>query len=147
MPLPGERADLRKALETHIEAERSRDIEAIVASLSDDPYYIVPGFELRGRAALRAMYQRAMPALTPENSDETLRALDDPAVTTWGPDHIILEYTRDYPIHYGMVVIVRFADGRVRSEHTFYSSAEGPPALAGSLEGTPGATPVRRMTG
>lgn len=142
MVLPAERGDLRRALVEHIEAERARDLDAILRSLCDDPYYIIPGFELRGRVALRAMYEHAMPVLTPENADEYLRALDDPSVTTWGPEHIILEYTPSYPIHYGMTVVVRFADGKVRSEHT-YCSLLGGPRLAGPLEGALGVTPIR----
>jgi hypothetical protein len=144
MALPGERADLRQALVEHIEAERTREIDAIMASLCDDPFYILPGVELRGQAALRAMYQGAMPSLTAENADEYLRALDDPAVTSWGSDHIVIEYTRDYPIHYGMVVIVRFAQGKVRSEHSFCSLDAGTPSLAGPLGGVPGVTPIRK---
>jgi hypothetical protein len=130
MPLPGEKADLRQALVAHIEAERSRDIDAILATLSDDPYYLVPGAILRGREALREMYASNVGALTPENADEYLRALDDAAVTTWGDAHLILEYTPEYPIHYGMVVIVRFADGRVQSEHTFFTGAKSQPVAA-----------------
>jgi len=85
----------REAIIRHVEAERRRDIDAIMASVADDPFYIIPGYELRGRAAVRTMYQNNMAALTPANADEYLRALDDPAVSSRGSRHLVLEYTPD----------------------------------------------------
>src|SRR4051812_39716708 len=64
------RERLRAALVRHIEAERARDLDAIMTSLHPDPWYIIPGYEVRGGDAVRALYDYAMPALTPENADE-----------------------------------------------------------------------------
>jgi hypothetical protein len=44
-------------------------------------------------------------------------------------------------------VIVRFADGKVRSEHTYYRLEGGPPVRGSTLAGTPGATPIRKREG
>lgn len=132
--------ECRTALRAHIEAERARDIGAIMASLHDDCRYLVTGWELLGKDAVRAMYERAMPSLTRENMDEYLRAIDDPKVATWGPEHVVLSYTADYPVHYGMIVITRFRDGKVLAEDTFYSVAtpDNPEAFAG----VPGASRI-----
>lgn len=132
--------ECRRALVRHIEAERANDIDAIMDSLSDDCCYLVTGWELRGKPALRAMYEMARPSLTDQNMDEYLRAIDDPAVATWGPQHVVLSYTADYPVHYGMIVITRFREGKVASEDTFYSvaTADNPNAFAG----VPGATRI-----
>jgi len=125
--------ECRAALKAHIDAERTRDIEAIMATVHDECRYLVTGWELRGKAAIRAMYQMAMPSLTRENMDEYVRALDDPAVAAWGAEHVVLSYTEDYPIHYGMIVIARFRDGKVLAEDTFYSVSmpDNPTVFAG----------------
>ena len=134
--------DVRRNLEAHIRGERDRDLDALMAPLSDVPRYVVPGWVLEGRAAVRTMYERAMPLLSPELSDEYLRALDDRAVAHWGDDHVVLEYTQDYPLHRGMVVVVHFdGQGRIRSENTYFAT----PSLLARLpaeayEGVPGAT-------
>ena len=98
--------DARRHLEAHIAGERAGDLDALMAALSNHPCYVVPGWVLDGREAVRSMYERALPLLSPELSDEYLRALDDPRVARWGSDHIVLEYTDDYPLHRGMVVVV-----------------------------------------
>jgi hypothetical protein len=103
--------DARRNLEAHIQGERNRDLDALMAPLSDAPCYVVPGWVLEGRAAVRTMYERAMPLLSPELSDEYLRALDDRAVAHWGNDRVVLEYTNTYPLHRGMVVVVHFDAG------------------------------------
>lgn len=132
--------ECRRALVRHIEAERAHDIEAIMDSLVDDCCYLLTGWELRGKPALRAMYEMAMPSLTDDNMNEYLRAIDDPAVATWGPEHVVLSYTADYPLHHGMLVIARFRDGKVASEDTLLTvaSADSPSAFAG----VPGATRI-----
>lgn len=134
------REECKTALKAHIMAERARDIEAIMASLHDDPFYIIPGFELRGKPAIRAMYEMSMPALTPENADEYLAALDDPTVATWGDEHVVLTYTSAYPIHYGMCVVAILADGKVKSEHSYFFREPMSPTSA--FAGIEGATPV-----
>ena len=133
--------DARRVLEAHIAGERAGDLDARMAALSRHPCYVVPGWVLDGREAVRAMYERALPLLSPELSDEYLRALDDPRVARWGSDHIVLEYTDDYPLHRGMVVVVHFdGDGRVRSENTYFAAPELVARLgAVSYDGVPGA--------
>lgn len=114
----------RRNLEAHIRGERARDLAALMAPLSDQPRYVIPGYVLEGRAAVEAMYRQVLPLLGPELSDEYLRALDDPAVTRWGEDHCVIEYSDAYPLHRGMVVVVHFDGDRVRSENTYLTSAD-----------------------
>jgi hypothetical protein len=134
-------SEARRNLEAHIQGERNRDLDALMAPLSDVPRYVVPGWVLEGRVAVRTMYERAMPLLSPELSDEYLRALDDRRVAHWGDEHVVLEYTEDYPLHRGMVVVVHFdAQGRILSENTYFAN----PSLlarfpADAYEGVPGA--------
>ena len=61
-----------------------RDLDALMAPLSGSPRYVIPGWVLTGRAAVRAMYERALPLLSPTLSDEYLRAIDDPRVSPLG---------------------------------------------------------------
>jgi hypothetical protein len=133
--------DARRHLEAHIAGERARDIDALMEPLARTPRYVVPGWILEGRAAVREMYVRALAVLSPALSDEYLRALDDPRVAHWGSEHLVLEYTADYPLHRGMVVVVHFSEsGHIVSENTYFAT----PALLSrfadeSYEGVPGA--------
>jgi hypothetical protein len=115
----------RSNLVAHIEGERARDLDALMAPLANHPRYVIPGLVLEGQVAVRAMYQLALPRLTTELSDEYLRALDDPQVTRWGENHCVIEYDARYPLHRGMVVIVHFAGDRVRSENTYFTTHAG----------------------
>jgi hypothetical protein len=109
----------RRNLEAHIAGERARDLDALMAPLSDHPRYVVPGWILDGRVAVREMYRRALPLLSPGLADEYRRAIDDPHVARWGDEHAVLEYSAEYPLHRGRVVVVHFgAHGRLRSETT-----------------------------
>ena len=132
----------RSNLEAHIAGERTQDLDALMAPLSARPRYVVPGWVLEGRDAVREMYLRALPYLSPALSDEYLRAIDDPGVCRWGEAHIVIEYTRDYPLHDGMVVVVHFDDEeRVHSENTYYANpALGERFAIPSYEGVPGAS-------
>jgi hypothetical protein len=136
--------DARRHLEAHIAGERNRDLDALMAPLSEQVRYVIPGWILEGRAAVQAMYERVLSLLTPALSEEYLRALDDPRVARWGDDHIVIEYTDEYPLHCGMVVVVHFdVNGRVRSENTYFAT----PALLSrhsteSYDGTAGATRI-----
>lgn len=112
----------RESLEAHIAGERAGDVDAALAPMCANPRYVVPNYILDGHEALRAMYERALPHLPEENFDEILRALDDPLVAFYGENHIVLEYTDDYPLHRGMVVVVHFEDDRLKSENTYYTS-------------------------
>lgn len=118
-------AAARRSLEAHIAGERAGDLEALMAPLSANPRYVIPGFVLEGRAAVRRMYELALPQLTAESSDEYLRALDDPRVTRWGDDHCVIEYDGRYPWHAGMVVVVHFDGDSVKSENTYFTTAAG----------------------
>ena len=114
----------RRNLEAHIRGECERDIDALMAPLSAHPRYVIPGGVLEGRAAVEAMYRNVLPMLGPELSAEYLRALDDSAVTCWGDQHCVIEYSDAYPLHRGMVVVVHFDGDRVRSENTYFATAE-----------------------
>lgn len=113
----------RETLKAHILAERAGDLDGAMATLSDNPVFVVPNFRVEGREAVRAMYKLSIGALPPEYYDEILRALDDPRVSRWGEEHIVLEYTDDYPLHRGLVVVVHFDGDRVKSENSYCSSA------------------------
>jgi len=118
----------RENLLRHIEAERRRDLDAIVAPLSSHARYVIQDMVFEGRDAIRAMYARGLDNLTDENMDEYLRALDDPAVTRWGDRHCVIEYSDDYPLHRNMVVIVHFDENDdLVSENTYW---HGPNHLA-----------------
>jgi len=135
----------RRNLEAHIRGESARNLDALMTPLSDRPRYVIPGFVLEGRAAVQAMYQACLPMLTPELSDEFLRALGDPAVTRWGENHCVIEYSDAYPLHRGMVVVVHFDGDRVMSENTYFTSASRFAAAsfpANAFAGIAGATPV-----
>lgn len=108
-------------LKAHIAAEAAGDIDAIMATLGAHPRYVIPDYLCEGRAALKAMYEWARPSLNPANSAEYLRALDDPAVCLMADDHIVLEYTDAYPLHAGMVVVVRFEGDLIASENTYFT--------------------------
>ena len=141
--MPAGEGLLRRALLRHIKAERARDVGAITVSLHPDPYYIIPGYELRGASAVRALYECNLAALTSENADEYARALTDPRVAHWAENHLILEYTPDYPLHYGITVIAHLVEAMLRSEHTFLSLVD-PQATRPALMDIPGVTPIAR---
>ena len=113
-----------------------------MAPLAEVPSYVIPGYVLQGKEAVRAMYERILPHLTPELLDEYRRALDDPAVTRWGEDHCVLEYTDDYPLHRNMIVVVHFDGDRVKSENTYFRTLEQPRETGAALAGMPGVVPV-----
>ena len=41
-------SDARRNLEAHIQGERNRDLDALMAPLSDMPRYVIPGWVLEG---------------------------------------------------------------------------------------------------
>jgi hypothetical protein len=45
----------RRNLKAHIDGERRRDIEALMAPMSASPVYVMRDYEVRGREAVRAM--------------------------------------------------------------------------------------------
>ena len=113
-----------------------------MAPLVDEPSYVIPGYVLQGREAIRAMYERVLPHLSEELLDEYRRALDDPAVTRWGEDHCVLEYTDDYPHHRNMIVVVHFEGDRIKSENTYFRTLEQPRKAGEALAGLPGVIPI-----
>lgn len=128
----------------HIEGERRHEIDAIMAPLSAAASYVIPGYVLEGKPAIRAMYERAMPFLTQENMDEYRRALDDPAITRWGDRHCVIEYSNDYPLHRNMVVIVHFDDeDKVLSENTYWRGERPKPRGGPEFLAIPGVIPIR----
>lgn len=127
----------RANLRAHILGERAKDLDALMAPLCDEPSYVIPGYLLKGRGAIRALYEEVLPHLPPELLDEYLRALDDPEVTHWGDDHCVIEYTDDYPYHRNMVVVVHFDGDKVKSENTYYRTLEQPGRMATKLTSRP----------
>ncbi len=117
-------AAARKMLVRHIEAERIRDLDGVLATLSATPVYLVPGYRLEGREALRAMYTGALVRIQDGNSDEYLNALEDPEVAYWGERHCVLDYSDKYPLHRGMSVVIIWDGDHIKSEHTFFSIAK-----------------------
>jgi hypothetical protein len=133
----------RIALEAHIAAERAGDVDGAVAPLAENASYVIPGYVLEGKAAIRALYEFVLPHLPAANFDEYLRALDDPAVTRWGTDHCVIEYTDDYPEHRNMIVVVIFEGDRIRSENTYLRTLSSPPLpMDDVFRGVPGVRPV-----
>ena len=134
----------RKNLEAHIAGELAGDVDAALAPMCDHPRYVVPNYLLEGKAAIRAMYERALPHLPAENFAEYRRALDDPRVAYFGENHIVLEYTDDYPLHSGMVVVIHFEGDRLKSENTYYTSSSKVNAARfdDAFNQVPGVTPI-----
>lgn len=116
----------RAALEAHIRGERTGQVDAALAPLADEPTYVIPGYVLVGKEAVRRLYEFVLPQLPLENFDEYLCALDDPEVAFWGENHLVLEYTDAYPNHRNMVVVVHFEGDRVKSENTYYRTLAQP---------------------
>ncbi len=133
----------RANLEAHIAGERARDVEALMAPMAENPSYVIPGWRLEGRAAVRAMYESLMPILNEALLDEFRRALDDPKVTRWGEDHCVLEYDDRYPFHRNMVVVVHFEGDKVKSENSYWRTIEQPRPPPSVFEGAEGVTPLR----
>ena len=133
----------RKNLEAHIAGERRRDLDALMAPLSDHPFYVITDYLLDGREAVRAMYERVLPILNDQLSDEYLRALDDPNVASWGDRHCVLEYTDDYPLHRNMIVVVHFDGDKVKSENTYFRTSKMMKApVDEAFLATPGVIPI-----
>jgi len=113
----------RRNLEAHIQGERMRDLDALMRPLSPNPRFVIPPFIFEGREAVRAMYERALPLLTDEGLDEYQRALNDPQVSRWGDAHCVIEYSDQYRLHRGTMMVVHFDGDLVKSENTYFASA------------------------
>jgi hypothetical protein len=114
----------QQILRAHIEAERAIDVAATMALVSDRPYWLMhPVLEIRDRSAIEELYVRTLPAPGhAELSEETIRAVEDPEVTTWGERFCIIEYPlapERYPLHRGLILVLGFDDRAVSSERVY----------------------------
>jgi hypothetical protein len=73
----------------HILAERDRDVDAAMATVSAHPSWRLPNRRVEGPDAVRALYERSLPLLPEGWFDEYIRALDDPQITHWGDAHCV----------------------------------------------------------
>jgi hypothetical protein len=133
----------KEALRAHVTGELAADLDATMAPLSDHPVWLIPGYRVEGREAVRALYETALKVQPAAYVEEILRALDDPGVTFWGETHCVIEYSDAYPLHRGWILVVHFDGDRVAGEHGYQTtpdqSREG---LGAALEGVPGVTRV-----
>ena len=58
----------KQSLRAHVAGELAGDLDATMAPLSDDPVWLIPGYRLAGREAVRAMYEMALKALRPRRA-------------------------------------------------------------------------------
>jgi hypothetical protein len=124
---------------SHYVAERARDVDATMATVSARPSWLLPNLRVEGRDAGRALYEKVLPGLPEGWSDECIRALHDPQITHWGDAHCVIEYSDDYPLHHGWVVVTHFDDdGMVRSENVYPPPGSILPDLGADFESLPG---------
>ena len=115
---------IREVLRGHNAAEHAADVETTMASVSAHPRWLMhPAYEIVGREAVEELYRRTLPQPGHvELGNETIRAVDDPDITSWGTNHCVIEFGRAperYPLHQGFVLIVAF-DGLAISEERLY---------------------------
>ena len=134
----------REMLRAHVTGELAGDLDATMAPLSDHPVWLVPGYRLEGREAVRAMYEMALKVQPAAYLEEILRALDDPEVTFWGDAHCVIEYSDAYPLHRGWILVVHFDGDRVAGEHGYQTApdqiARSSEGFGSALEGVRGVT-------
>jgi hypothetical protein len=116
------------ALLQHVRAEEALDVEAVMATVGPDPVWLVhPLWRIEGRAAVREMYARALRvAGHRELSEESIRAIADPAITAWGDTFCAIEFCIDparYPLHEGATLTYHFAGPLVVSERLYLTKA------------------------
>ena len=66
----------REMLRAHVAGELAGDLDATMAPLSDHPVWLIPGYRLEGREAVRAMYEVALKVQPAGYVNEIVRALD-----------------------------------------------------------------------
>jgi hypothetical protein len=134
----------REMLLRHFLAERDRDVDATMATVSAHPSWRLPNGRVEGRDAGRALYERLLPLLPEGWPDENIRALDDSLITHWGDAHCVIEYSDEYSMHRGWVMVVHFDDhGMIRSENAYPPPGSSLPTDHGAdFESLPGV--VRR---
>ena len=136
----------REMLRAHVAGELAGDLDATMAPLSDHPVWLIPGYRVEGREAVRAWYELALKVQPVEYVEEILRALDDAEVTQWGDSHCVIEYSDEYPLHRGWILVVHFDGDRVAGEHGYPTTpdqiAPSREGLGAALERVPGVTRV-----
>lgn len=132
----------KQSLRDHLAGELARDIDATMAPLSDRPVWLITGYRLEGREAVRAMYEVTLPLMPSEYVEEMQRAMEDPNVTRWGESHCVIEYSDAYPLHRGWMLVVHFDGDRISGEHGYaWLPAEASAGLFGDeFEAIPGVT-------
>jgi hypothetical protein len=134
----------REMLRAHVAGEVAGDLDATMAALSDHPVWLIPGYRVEGREAVRAWYEMALKVQPVAYVEEILRALDDPGVTFWGETHCVIEYSDAYPLHRGVILVVHFDGDRVAGEHGYQTTpdqiAQFREGFGAALEGVPGVT-------
>ena len=125
-------------------AERDRDVDAAMATVSAHPSWLLPNRRVEGPDAVRDLYQRSLPLLPEGWFDENIRALDDSQITHWGDAHCVIEYSDEYAMHRGWVMVIHFDDdGMIRSENAYPPPGSSLPTNRGAeFESLPGV--VRR---
>jgi len=125
----------RDGLLRHFLGEQARDLDATMAPVADQPSWLIPGYLVEGRDAVRALYERTLPTLAEGWIDECIRALDDPTVIHWGASHCTIVYSHAYPMHFsqGWIMIVIFDGDRIASEIAYLTR---PDKLSGGDLGT-----------
>ena len=133
----------REVLLRHFLAERERDVDTAMATVSAHPSWLLPNRRVEGRDAVRALYERSMPLLPEGWFDESIRALDDSQITHWGDAHCVIEYSDEYAMHRGWVMVIHFDDdGMIRSENAYPPPGSSLPTNRGAdFEGLPGVVP------
>src|SRR4029078_4546819 len=112
---------LRSALLRHARAELEMDVDAVMVTVAPDPSWLIhPLWRITGRDAVRETYRRALPSTGHSDlSAETMRAFEDPRVTSWSESMCIVEYSvapDDYPLHDGLTLTYHFKNDLVVSE-------------------------------
>lgn len=140
--------ELDKFWHAHAEPEFAIDLDAIMATVVDDPMYEFHplGFRIEGVAAVREMYARLLPVYMATVRRAELRC------KSYGDDFIIAEYKfmirqpgNVWLPAYRMGIMEFAEDGRVTSERDYFSPAQGDmvrDALRDDFVDVPGVTVI-----
>lgn len=124
-------AEMKRLYDEHREVEEARDLDAVVATFSEDCFLenVALGTRAEGRVAVRASYEalfRAFPDLSPTSEGF---AYGDDVFVTWGTVHGTLEgvwlgiepTAKSFTCAF--VNIVPFTDGRMQGEKLLFDVA------------------------
>jgi hypothetical protein len=107
---------------SHAEAERSGDIDALMATVAPHPRWEVhPLTWWEGTEAVAAVYRFLMPQ-DERSVEEVMRGAEDPAIARWGDSHLLLQFTAvpdRYPCHHGMALVVLFDGYLIQGEYLY----------------------------